>query len=225
MGDLEKFRFDLKSCQAELNRFGDLIFSKDALEEQKEILPFFNENRHLLASIASYHPRVSRFDRVAREFRLFEKFRTDAVVGDSKNNAYCFIEFEGANSDSIFVKKDTRKTLVWGDKLTEGLTQIIDWFWTLDVNMGSDDFDDKFKSRKINYMGLLVIGRDKFLLEDQEKKRWFWFQDSLLINSRRVMCMTYDQLYNDLQSRLNMYHLKEEVSITVDETGAPPYTI
>lgn len=219
MGELEALRFDSRLCKTELNKFQKLLSKKDTLAEANDILPFFKRNKYLLASIASYHPKVSRFDRTANELSLFGNFVSDAVVGDSKNKAYCFIEFEGANKTSIFNQKKRLKP-VWGTKLTEGLMQLADWFWTLDKYTESSDFEDKFGCRNIHYIGLLIIGRDKFI-QPTEEKRWFWFQDSLQINSKKIICLTYDQLLNDLQNRLNMYSSHEDTIVQVDPTGSP----
>lgn len=232
MGDLEAIQFDLKRYKTELAEFYDQIIKKDQLKERDHILPFFYKRKHLLASIASYNPRVSKFDKVANEFGLFGKFRADAVAGDSSNQTYCFIEFEDANSKSVFTKqkepkkpkKQTeRKTPEWSARLKNGLMQLTDWFWTLDENKNTSDFNYAFGSGKISYVGLLVIGRDKFISEQREQDRWFWLQENLLINSKRVICITYDQLYKDLRNRLDMYHL-EDIPITVDETGNPKST-
>lgn len=104
MKPLDSFNFDVRRCIAELDEFEKLL-EKEELQEAQDILPFFRNNLHLSAFIASYVGGIVRFDRIKDEFTFFGDFRADLVVGDSVNRTYCFIEFEDATRNSIFVER------------------------------------------------------------------------------------------------------------------------
>ncbi|MEQ8960543.1 MAG: DUF4263 domain-containing protein [Coleofasciculus sp. C2-GNP5-27] len=52
--------------------------------------------------------------------------------GDSVKKAYCFVEFENADSNSIFVDKPGKSSPEWSSRFEKCFSQIIDWFWKLD---------------------------------------------------------------------------------------------
>lgn len=69
----------------------------------------------------------------------------------------------------------------------------------------TDDFENRFGSRRIDYVGMLIIGRNHDL-EPREKKRLIWRQEHLVLNSKHIYCLTFDDLYNDLLFRINKYY-------------------
>jgi hypothetical protein len=79
------------------------------LKENEDILPFFKDRPNLSACIGWYSPD-NLCNQIKHEFTLFGDFRADLVVGDSRNNTYCFIEFEDATKDSIFKNKKGKST-------------------------------------------------------------------------------------------------------------------
>ena len=103
-----------------------------------------------------------------------------------------------------------QNTPEWSSRFEKGFTQILDWFWKLDDLEKTDAFEDRFTARNIDYMGLLIIGRNEHL-EPREKKRLEWRQKNLILNSKQVYCMTFDELYDDLLFRLEKYQLAAEV--------------
>jgi len=54
------------------------------------------------------------------------------AVGDPKNFTYCFIEFEDAKKESLFVNKGKKYKLEFTSHLEHGISQIIDWFYKFD---------------------------------------------------------------------------------------------
>lgn len=152
MNPLSSFDFDVIKCIAELEKFERLL-EQEELRESDDILPFFKKNLHLSAFVASYVAEIVRFDRIKHEFTFFGDFRADLVVGDSVNKTYCFIEFEDANQNSIFVNKG-RSTSDWSPRFERGFSQIID--------------------------------------------------------SQKIICITFDQLARDLKDRLSLYQLSYE---------------
>jgi hypothetical protein len=65
----------------------------------------------------------------------------------------------------------------------------------------TDDMEERFGENKINYEGILVIGRSSFLTP-ATKKRFEWRSQFVLINSRSVLCYTFDELYDALNDKL-----------------------
>ncbi|NER96605.1 MAG: DUF4263 domain-containing protein [Symploca sp. SIO1B1] len=146
-----------------------------------------------------YHRKISRYD-------LFGDFVCDLVVGDSVKRSFCFIEFEAAEANSIFVTKSGRITPEWSAKFEHGFSQIIDWFWKLEDLERTNDFESRFRSSSIDYMGLLVIGRDESL-ELKERRRLEWRRQNTVVNSKHIHCLTYDELCEDLWFGLEKYQL------------------
>jgi hypothetical protein len=52
---------------------------------------------------------------------------------------------------------------------------------------------------------LMVIGRDRDLTEPALRERFEWRSDSVVVASKKVHCITYDKLYNDLSTRLKIF--------------------
>jgi Domain of unknown function (DUF4263) len=87
-----------------------------------------------------------------------------------------------------------------------GFNQIVDWFWKLNDLERTDDFENRFNSRSIDYTGLLIIGRDRDL-EPREKRRLDWRRKKLIVNSQHIYCITFDELADILSARLDKYQL------------------
>ena len=86
-------------------------------------------------------------------------------------------------------------------RLEHGLSQIIDWFYKIEGMQNSDDMEERFGQNKINYEGILVVGRSKFLTP-ATKKRLDWRSKYVLINSRSVLYYTFDDLFEVLNYKL-----------------------
>lgn len=196
---LDSIEWDFIKCCSELDQF-DRLLDKDELRESSDILPFFKENLHLSAFIASYVPQIARFDRIKHEFTFFGDFRADLVVGDSVNKAYCFIEFEEATRTSIFINKKGRSTSVWSPRFEQGFSQIVDWFWKIDDFKNTVEFRSVFGSETIHVYGMLIIGRESFLT-DRDKARLNWRSNKVVVDSRKINCITFDQLARDIRSK------------------------
>ncbi|MBI1829290.1 MAG: hypothetical protein HYR87_07450, partial [Thaumarchaeota archaeon] len=56
--------------------------------------------------------------------------------------------------------------------------------------------------------------------QEEMKARLEWRHDKVIVNSKKILCITYDQLYKDLDARLKIYQsLEEEVS--TDSSALP----
>ena len=191
-------------CRQELDDFRRLLAQRAVLKEREDLLPFFRSHLHLSAFVGSYHTNVVRYDLVAHEYDLFGDFTCDLVAGDSRRHAYVFLEFEDAGADSIFVKKKGKTTSEWSPRFEHGFSQIVDWFYKLNDMEKTAEFEERFGKPHIEYMGLLVIGKGQ-TLKPGELHRLQWRQEKVLINSNKVHCITFDQLYQDLLERLDAF--------------------
>jgi len=207
LNPLNSFNFDVIKCISELEEFEKLL-EQEEIRESHDIIPFFKRNLHLSAFVASYVAEIVRFDRIKHEFTFFGDFRADLVIGDSVNKTYCFIEFEDATQNSIFVNKG-RSTSDWSPRFEHGFSQIVDWFWKLDDFKNTAQFRAIFDSDSINLYGMLIIGRDSFL-SPIDKNRLRWRLNKVLIDSQKIICITFDQLARDLKDRLSLYQVSYE---------------
>jgi hypothetical protein len=198
-----KWDFDPKLCRTELEEFKALLNRNSTLTETV-IRQFFRKRKHLSAFIGSYSSHIDSFDRLAFEYVLFGDFACDLVVGDSAKSGYCFVEFEDATPTSIFKPQGQKATLEWSPRFEHGFSQIVDWFWKLDDMKGTVDFQSQFGRDYINYNGMLILGRSDDL-DYKEQMRLRWRLDKVLIDSKQITCVTFDQLYTDLDIRLSRY--------------------
>jgi len=54
------------------------------------------------------------------------------------------------------------------------------------------------------FNGMLILGRSGDL-EYKEQMRLQWRLDKVLVDSKQIFCITFDDLYKDLKSRLSNY--------------------
>lgn len=203
---MKKFLTHLHSitqCQKELNELKELLAYNSELDEKRGILPFFRARPHLSAFISTYASDIINPDRLAFEFDLFGDFVCDLAVGDSKNHTFLLVEFEDAKKNSLF-QPNARYAPDWSHRLEHGFSQIIDWFWKLEDVEGSSDYEHRFGARKATFHGLLIIGRTEQLREI-ERKRLKWRHDHVIVDSQKVTIISFDQLAETLEIRLNRY--------------------
>jgi hypothetical protein len=136
-------------------------------------------------------------DRLAWEYPIFGEFRCDFAIGDWGQKAYTFVECQDARPNSLFVKQGARAMRAWSSQFERGYSQVIGWFYKLDVMTDTPDMEAHFGKRSIRYVGVLIIGREQDLTPG-EKLRLAWRQDHVVVNSKHIFCVTYDQLVKDL---------------------------
>lgn len=196
--------FDAGACRQELDELKDLLDERHRLSERDDIGPFFRSRPHLSAFIGSYFAYMSNFDRIAYEYDVFGDFKADVVIGDSQSGWFAFVEFEDASSSSLFKKRRNKASPEWSYRFERGFSQVIDWFWKLSDMSSTREFSSRFGNDYSGYEGMLVIGRSDDL-EQRERDRLRWRRQRVLVNSKRVHCVTFDELYTDLDSRLSTY--------------------
>ncbi|AFY84193.1 Shedu immune nuclease family protein [Oscillatoria acuminata] len=204
MKSFEAIEFSPSQCAIQLGQFKNLLQKKKDLSERDDILPFFKRRKDLSALLGSLHPKIYKYDRLAFEYNLFGDFVVDLAIGDSTRKSYCFVEFESAKDNSIFVSKTGKTTPEWSPTFERGYSQIVDWFWKLNDMERTDEFENRFNGKNIKYVGVLVVGRNEYL-EPRELKRLKWRQENTRVNSKEIYCLTFDELYEDLSVRLNTY--------------------
>jgi hypothetical protein len=159
----ESIEFSPSDCAIQLGEFKKLLDKKKELSERNDILPFFKKRKELSALVGSLHPKIYKYDKLAFEYNLFGDFVVDLAIGDSVRKSYCFVEFESAKYNSIFVAKSGKTTPEWSPTFERGYSQIIDWFWKLNDMERTEEFENRFNSRTIKYVGVLVVGRNEYL--------------------------------------------------------------
>lgn len=198
-------RFDARQCLRELDDFARLLDSRTKeLDEAKDILPFFKEHLHLLLSLGSFNVNVTRFDMWALEFSLSGMFRADAVIGDSHNHNYCFVEFESAKLTDVFIAQSNRTWSRWADRFERGFSQLVDWLWLLDSESGSQSFESRYGAREIKATALLVMGRDAGI-SDVDRPRYRWRREHIAAQAGLVLFYTYDELYEVMRQRVEFW--------------------
>jgi hypothetical protein len=204
MKAFQTVRPDLGRCTKELAEFKDLLDRKGALSERRDILPFFKSHKYLASLVGTFNPKISRFDLFATEFNLFGDYACDLVVGDSHSKAFCFVEFEDASPTSVFTKKKGKSTPEWSPRFDHGFSQLIDWFYILEDQRRTGLHKSKFGVDVIQFVGLLVVGRRKDL-DDSQYERLVWRSEQVLVGSRHINCITYDELYDTFALRLKVF--------------------
>jgi hypothetical protein len=65
----------------------------------------------------------------------------------------------------------------------------------------SDDLIGRFGGRSVSFSAVLVIGRDQHL-QPGELDRLIWRRANVIVASRRIECVTLDELARDFEVRL-----------------------
>lgn len=201
--------FDAAQCSHDLDDLEALLSAYNTLRENADILPFFRAHPHLSLLLGSYNSNMVTYDRLAHELPLFGQFRADIVVGDWTSRRYCFVEFEDAASDSVFVARRREQTTEWSGRFEHGYSQIIDWFWLLEVSKNTALIERQFGARTIPFAGLLVVGRDSSV-SAADRLRFEWRRDYVVVNSNKVFFCTFDELLRDLRRRLTSWTIPLE---------------
>jgi hypothetical protein len=198
--NLEEIRFDPAVCRAELDAFRELLSSKAELSERDDIQPFFRANRQFTAFIGSRIPDIGPANRLAYEFPIFGDFTADIVIGNFEQKTFCAIELEDARPNSVFDRSVRRATSEWGRRLEHGFGQLVDWFWAFDDHKKTDSFAKHFGYGHIEFFGMLIVGRSRDVAE-HDRNRLSWRSGRVSINTHKVYCRTFDELYKSLDEQ------------------------
>jgi hypothetical protein len=205
MKNLQPHTFHAKNCRVEWNDFDALLRSKSVLSERRDVLPFFKKRYDLSLLICSYFPKIKMPDRFAHEYQIYGDFVADLVVGDSSVHHYLLIEFENGAADSVFKQRGKKSTPDWAPRFEGAYSQLVDWLWKLEDMRSTSDFVNTFGSRRATFQGLIVIGKD-MTLSQQEKDRLKWRLDRTMIDSNAISSVSFNGLNADLDHWLRIYH-------------------
>ena len=163
---------------------------------------FFRGRLNASALIGHYNPAMQRADCLAYEYPLFGDFRCDLAISDSVSRSCTFVELEDAGPRSLFVRRARKATREWSPRFDHGYSQIVDWFHKLQDMTNTAGMEARFGKRAIDYAGVLVVGRNQHI-DVGEHERLRWRREHVIVNSKRIICVTYDQLLDDLEFRLD----------------------
>jgi hypothetical protein len=118
------------------------------------------------------------------------------------SNSFLFVEFEDAGPASVFVRAGPKPLRDWARRFEHGYSQIIDWFQKLREMLENPEMEARFGSRTIDYEAALIVGRrnDLGLVE---QRRLEWRSSFVLVDSKQVTCLTFDNLLDRMEDRLN----------------------
>jgi hypothetical protein len=202
MPDFQPHTLDVATCREQVQELQALLGSSADLGESV-FHNFFEPRSHLRALVGRYNPSLASPDRLAWQYPIFGDFRCDFAIGDWARKAYTFVEYEDAGPKSLFVKRGKRGTRAWSPRFEDGYSQLIDWFYKLQVMTNTPDMEGRFGKRAIRYTGVLIIGRDQHLQAD-ERLRLEWRSEHVIVNSKQIRCVTCDQLVADMLFRLGL---------------------
>jgi hypothetical protein len=199
--------FDYVTCLAQVGEFEHLLTTKSALKERQDILPFFRKRTQLSALCSVVSSVVNgRTDRIAWEYDLFGDYACDLVVGDWDHKCYCFIEFEDATPSSLFHQVGKKASRDWSSRFEHGCSQTIDWIHKLSHMAESLDYEARFGKRSVDFDTVVIIGR-RTGMDVGELGRFEWRRDHVLVCSKRVRCVTFDELLEFMKARLRSLEL------------------
>jgi hypothetical protein len=147
---------------------------------------------------------------------VFGNFAPDIIVGNSERQTYCAIELEDAGPDSVFSRSGARVTPEWGRRFEHGFSQLVDWFFAWDDHKATAGFAKHFGYGHVEFYGLLLIGRSGGM-SATERIRLRWRSGRVMVNSQKVYCRTYDDLYQSLD---RYWHLLSDFPST--DRSTPP---
>jgi hypothetical protein len=205
MKRLIKHAFDAAAARAQWNEYVGLLKRKKTLSEAKDVLPFFGSRNDLSLLIGNYFPDIRDADVLAHEFQIYGAFRADLIVGDSAAGNYLLVEFENGTPDSIFQSASHKATPPWARRFEGAFSQLVDWLWKLEDMRVTTDFAHVFGRRDVRFQGLIVAGKDMNLAA-QEESRLGWRVDKVMVDSKGVSCVPFDELATDLDYYLSKYH-------------------
>ncbi|HUO11111.1 MAG TPA: Shedu anti-phage system protein SduA domain-containing protein [Phycisphaerae bacterium] len=177
-----------------------MLAATTELSEKTHILPFFRARPNLSAFAGTFNMPVERIDLLGHELDIFGHFRCDLAVGNSRERAFSLIEFEDARPSSVFAE-GTKYHDEWGKRFEHGFSQLVDWFWTIDDQRHSNDFARRFGGSDARFFGMLVTGRRAFV-DSVGQSRLRWRSDSVSIGGHKIAFVTFDDLLEALEAKL-----------------------
>nr|WP_229262381.1 Shedu immune nuclease family protein [Duganella guangzhouensis] len=197
-------RLNLPQLGADLVALDALLAEQPCLDEAgpRGLQQFFNARPNLVLLMSR-----ALFDGIAAAAYLpgcsiMQEFYADFAIADKTGSKFLFVEFEHAKRNSIFSIKTAGKSsqsYQWSRTFEHGFSQIVDWYFRLDDYHRTSKIEEHFGAPKIEYLGVLIIGRDHFLKQAGLMQRFEWRRRHTVINSRNLRCFTFDELARELR--------------------------
>lgn len=209
---MNNFKINYNDLEGEIILFKNMLDSKDELNEREDIISFIKVNHNFAAFLAALNSDVVEYTFLKSEFSLQNKFYIDLAIGDKERGAFCFIEFEDGKKDSIFTKEKDGGKSDFSSRFVKGFGQVVDWLREIDIHKNNRSVEF-FKDSDLNsYSMVLVVGRKKYLSAIQEP-RLKWFSDYTVVNSKKILIMTYDDLYGIISQRYASFKVLNALSL------------
>ena len=192
MSILQPIDLDFSKAETELSEFRAFLQSNSTFSET-EVVGQLKSRVNLSCLLGSMIAGVPRPDRYRFEFLILGVFRADLVVGNSQQNRFALVEFEGGEKGSIFSQKRINRLRPWSRQLENGFSQLVDWAWTKHDAGNTEIFRNSFGSDQISAIFVLVCGRDQ-LMDPTDRKRFYWRRDHVQLSGTPATCLTYDDL-------------------------------
>ncbi len=201
--DFTQVAFNHVQFKKELDQFRALLSSTKILGE-REIQELLKASLHLTAYIGTtFGISIGVAKQVAYEFEILGDYAADIVLGN-RENRFCFVELENGDPNAVLEHVGKKSTKEWSKRFEHGFSQIVDWFCHLDDFKKTDRFHRNFGYGNIDFAGLLLIGRNEGLSSD-DLRRLRWRTHNVIVNSHPVVCMTYDDLFRELNEGYEHY--------------------
>lgn len=128
-------------------------------------------------------------------------FRTDLVLGNNGQRRFGLVEFEDAETTSIF-KKGTVQYRSWSPRIEHGFSQIIDWAWVRSDHPNDSVLLAGFGGPITTSAYAVICGRDASLIDDVERKRFRYRRDHLKVEGQTALVLTYDEMVLTMDDNL-----------------------
>ena len=180
-----------------------LFLNDNPRGERAQFLPFFRNHEQLCAFLGTLYDEVSSGTHVKAEFPLWGDFVCDLIVGNVSDGAFVLIEFEDAATTSLFRPKANRRNNIWGQRAEQAVSQVTDWLFRIGSEGPSDQMLRDFESRRINMMGLIVVGPSSEV-NAYDRERLNWRSRNTIVGGSKVYIITYDDLLEWLDGRAEL---------------------
>ncbi|PJO39303.1 hypothetical protein CTI10_004265 [Delftia acidovorans] len=205
MKHVEPHTFDVTAAKAQLSTLSALFATGAVRKEREQILPQFRASKDLVMAAATFFNFSPTLH--AHELQLMGDFAADFAVSDNRDgeSTTLLIECEGSNPNAVVKGKKSQKTTrALGNKMFEGVGQIVDWLRCIEDMRRTNLLASTLglpQTDAVNYHGLVLVGLDDDLHE-AEKQRLRWLSSQLHVGRSRIQVMTYSNFFIRLKARL-----------------------
>lgn len=189
MSVFDPIEYDLRLAEFELTSFKNWLAGVTFVPENVIVAEI--RKRRQMACLLGAVVGVQAPDMIKFELELQGLFRTDLVLGNHNQRRFALIEFEGAETNSIFSQR-AKQSRLWARQIEHGYSQIIDWAWVRADHPTNSVLTNAFGGA-IGVNGYAVVcGRDASLRGDLEHKRFEYRRQYAKVEGLPAQVLTYD---------------------------------